>query len=98
MFPAIFYSLASSSIVFDNSTQVNSMTQFANKYNLGESYTVGGKYGGIAFLGNTKNGYTEFSFPLEINFFRSMRTHNVYNLGVSEGMSKVYYAPDYGLS
>ena len=92
-FPAIYYSLTSSAITFDNSDDLNDMTQFANKYNLGESFTVGGKYGGIAYLGNTKKGYREWTSPLECCFFRSMRTNHGFKLGVSEGMSKVLNVP-----
>ena len=94
-FPAIYYSVTSSAITFDNSCDLNDMTQFANKYNLGESFTVGGKYGGIAYLGNTKKGYREWTSPLECCFFRSMRTYHGYKLGVSEGVSKVLNTPFY---
>ena len=91
--PAIYYSLTSSAITFDNSDDLNEMTQFANKYNLGESFTVGGKYGGIAFLGNTKRGFREWTSPLERYFFISMRTNHGFKLGVSEGMSKMLNVP-----
>lgn len=92
-FPSIFYSLASSAITFENSTDLNTLTQFANKYNLSESFTVGSNYGGIAYLGNTKTGYREWTSPLERCFFKSMRRNNGYKLGVSEGMSKVLNVP-----
>ncbi len=94
-FPAIFSSLSSRAISFDDSSQYNHLTLYANNYNFGESFTVGGKYGGIAFLGNTLFGVPDWSFPIEVGFFNSMRTKNDYHLGVSEANSKLYYAYNY---
>ena len=95
--PAIFYSISPSAIAFDNSSQDNPLTHYANKYNLGESFTLGHKYGGVAFLGNTSTGivFKEWSYPIEMAFWESMQRLNVYNLGVLESMSKVYYTPYY---
>ncbi len=92
--PAIFYSISRAAIS-DNSYQGDCLTQYSNKYNLGESFTVGGKYGGVAFLGFTKSGSNDWCYPLENAFFESMNTSHSYNLGVSESMSKVYYTPNY---
>ena len=90
-FPAIFSSISSSAISFDNSNLFNNLTSDSNNYNLGESFTVGGKYGGIAFLGNTLFGVPDWSYPIEVGFFNSMRTKHDYHLGVSEAYSKLYY-------
>ncbi len=52
-------------------------------YNFGESYTLGKEYGGIAFIGNTKDGYITPSNKFQACFF-----NRFYELGKTQ-MSNV---------
>jgi hypothetical protein len=60
------------------------------KMNLGKSFTVGGNYGGVAFLGNTREGYVGSSSRLEEYFIQQLIKGH-YKVGQAEAFSKVDY-------
>lgn len=85
-YPAIAYSMSCDLTPFDIYANYNPI------YNIGESFTVGGLYGGPAFLGNTRFGYYSSigggaSVTLEINFLNQIKAGN-YNIGIAEANSK----------
>ncbi len=87
--PGILYSIACTTMPFDTYEQfVNPKFKFNTGLNLGESYTLGKNYGGVAFLGNTREGYFGSSNALEEYFYQLINTGN-YNIGKSEALSKV---------
>ena len=86
--PAIIYSTCCNVIPF-NHTKTNS---YNDSRNCGESFTVGGDYGGVAFLGNNldvliNNLYIEFARKLDEAYTNSELSH----LGILEATSKYYH-------
>lgn len=57
------------------------------KYNMAESFTVGGPYGGIAYLASTRYGWVTSSGKLALSFLDLIKT-NKYSIGESEALSK----------
>jgi len=90
--PAIGYSIACSTMPFDNTHSFNSLT-YQNKYNFGESFILGNNYGGVAYLGNTRFGYIFNSACLEENFLKAIINTSNYKIGVLEALSKCLYNP-----
>ena len=85
--PMIVYAMSCNVIPFDH-TKSNSIS---NSRNCGESFTVGGKYGGVAFLGNTLDAYgyryfIEFALKLNMAYENNYLSH----LGPLEAHSKYY--------
>lgn len=85
--PMVIYSKSCNVIPFDH-TKSNSLTASRN---CGESFTVGGRYGGVAFLGNTldanSTGYfIDFATTLNSVSGNPVLSH----LGVLETLSKHY--------
>ena len=64
--PGVLYSYACITTPFDF------VPYYYNGYdtivNVGQSYTLGKDYGGVAFIGNTRNGYTSYSSDQELHF------------------------------
>ena len=63
---------------------------FNMKYNMGESYTVGGKYGGVAYIGNTRKGYVTYSKLLEEKFIKRIIS-NSGKVGQAEALARADY-------
>ena len=57
-------------------------------YNLGQTFTIAGKFGGPAYLGNTRDGLFPASRDLFVAFIYKIKDESKYNIGVSEAMSK----------
>ena len=90
--PAIGYSIACTTMPFDDTHTFHSLTR-QNKYNFGESFVLGKNYGGVAYLGNTRFGYTYNSPKLEENFLKTIINTSNYKIGVLEALSKCLYNP-----
>lgn len=60
-------------------------------HTMSSSYTVGGKYGGVAFLGNTRKGFWDNSSELEQLFLESVNKYP--KIGIAEAISKYSYKP-----
>lgn len=88
-YPSICYSIACSTIPYDTIQGYETV-----KMNFGQSFTVGGNYGGVAFLGNTREGYIKTSSQLEESFIQQLIKGN-YKLGSAEAISKVFFNNDY---
>ena len=88
--PAIGYSTACGTIAYDNPMYLHSLT-YDNQYSFGESFILGENYGGVAYLGNTRSGYTNTSSNLEHNFLKTLVNTHIYNIGAIEAFSKILY-------
>lgn len=87
-FPAIAYSMSCSTMPYD--IYIENGHTYDLKYNVGESFTVGGLYGGPAYLGNTRFGWyggLNYSVALEFGFIKCLKDGN-YNIGIAEANSK----------
>lgn len=82
-YPSIMYSFSCHNIPFDKYLYTNNLTP----YNLGESFTVGGQYGGPIFIGNTRNGYTQESIYLFTGFISNLMSSS-FHIGRAYAISK----------
>lgn len=67
--PAIAYSIGCEICPFEK-MQPSDRTYRDGLYNMGSGFTVAGDYGGVAFIGNTRDGFVESSDKLEQLFGR----------------------------
>lgn len=79
--PGVIYSISCTIMPFDKIYNI--------PYNFGSGYTVAGKYGGVALLGNTRYGYMEVSTHLQIEFMREI--FKTRKIGMAEAISKGTY-------
>lgn len=90
-YPSIVYTISCTVMPFDCYTEyeADSYHVYDIPYNFGSAFTVAGKYGGPAFIGNTRVGWSSGSTTLEKNFFDEItQTHKV---GVAQALSKHEY-------
>lgn len=59
-------------------------------HTVASSFTVGGEYGGVAYLGNTRSGYFSSSSALEKEFLKQIGINP--RIGIAEAMSKYQYS------
>lgn len=64
--PGIIYTLSCHVMPFDI-LNMNNIT-YDYPYNIGAAYTMAGKYGGVAFIGNTRTGYDGSTTQMESSF------------------------------
>ncbi len=83
MHPSVSYSMSCTLMPYDIVQGYEDI-----RCNFGRSYTTCGKYGGVAFLGNTRIGYINDSFDLEKYFCDEIFKGN-YGLGKAEALSKI---------
>lgn len=86
--PGILYSIACDPASFDILTCSDIV--FDAPHTVASSYTVGGLYGGVAFLGNTRSGYRGASDDMEKEFLKLLKNNP--KIGVSEAVSKLVYS------
>ena|GEM_PF-196481 len=89
--PFICYSISCSIMPYDIDPTFNKFTTYENKYNFGESFTLGNNYGGPAFLGNTRMGYFNKSEYLEAEFINTLLNRQLFSPGKAEAYSKVFF-------
>ncbi len=82
--PGIVYSMSCDTNPFDIFSDGSNLYDTAP--NLGESYTCGFNYGGVAFLGNTRSGYKWTSDDLQKIFLELIPA--IRKIGVCEAISK----------
>ena len=85
-YPTIAISPSCSLTPFDVYTDMNNHT-YDVKYNVGSSFTVGGLYGGPAFVGNTRPATILYGHELECAFIKRL-VNNSPNLGQSMPFAK----------
>ena len=83
-YPSVSYSIACSNMAYD-SPKLNGYGRFDPAYdnltyNFGESYILGQNYGGVAFMGYTRNGYLTYSPQLMGEFFKLLN-EDMYDYG-----------------
>ena len=83
--PSILYSVSCHNNPFDIMEGIDHY-KYDLDMNLGESYTVGGDYGGPAFLGNTRAGLCTTSAFLERDFVNIIQNCN--KVGIAETYSR----------
>lgn len=92
-YPSILYSISCTTMPFDTYTDYsfNPPYTYQINRNLGDSFTSGKDYGGVAFLSNTREGYygnvSDYSTGLECDFFKFI-TAGCTNIGIAEALSK----------
>ena len=90
-FPNICYSISCVTAPYDKALTYYCFTTCENKFNLGESFTLGKDYGGPAYLGNSRWGHIGISDILEKEFINCIFNRYYYSIGMAEAFSKVYY-------
>ena len=79
--PGVVYSMSCTIMPFDNIYNI--------PYNLGSAYTVAGKYGGVALIGNTRKGLKRSSTELQVEFMKEVLDSR--KIGIAETLSKASY-------
>lgn len=82
LFPSVMYSIACSTMPFDEKKG------YSISINFGGSFTTGGDYGGVAYLGNTRYGYMGLSTNFEKALLKQLNLGNA-NIGIAEANSKL---------
>lgn len=82
--PAIAYSISCKIAPFDNYKEYY---EGDNRYNIGSAFTVAGNYGGVALLGNTRDGYFTYSDYMEYEFSKHIMSNSC--IGISHLLSKL---------
>ncbi len=80
--PSICYAHSCANIPFDI------YNEYDIKYNLGESFTLRNKQGGVAYIGYTRDVYTDYAISIEKLFASNLKSG--YNMGQSVMDSKIY--------
>ena len=83
-YPCICYSTACSTMPFDEMTAYEGIPM-----NFGESFTTGKNYGGPAFIGNTRKGFTPFAGSLERAFAEKLN-QGYYQIGIANALAKSF--------
>lgn len=86
--PSVIYTLSCTTCPFD--VYVSGETVFDIPQTMASSYTVGGLYGGVAYLGNTREGYFSTSSVLEGLFLDNIKQTS--KIGIAEAMSKYLFS------
>ena len=71
-YPMIAYTMACSTTPFDGYDE-----NYANRLNLGKSFTTGKDYGGPAYIGNTRVGLIDNTYKVQLNFNREISDNDV---------------------
>ena len=79
--PAVAYSLSCTIMPFDFPTERGV------EYNMGTSFTVAGRYGGVALLGNTRNGNFVYSGYIESFWGEYLKSNR--KIGIAELLSRI---------
>lgn len=85
--PSVIYSFSCTTCPFD--IYKSPSLTFDLPHTMASSFTVGGRYGGVAYLGNTRSGYFTYSPQLEVLFLANIKRNR--QIGVAEAMSKYEY-------
>lgn len=85
-YPSVMYSISCENMPFDAIESSHS-----DRYNLGEAFLCYSDAGGVAYLGNTRNGYVDESFRLFEEFVNRLEPADN-TLSMAENASRVYYS------
>ena len=96
--PSILYSTACTVALFDKITgyaynvdtkQYQFIESNVKEYNPASAFTTAGRFGGVAFLGNSREGYWYESIRLEEYFSNSLQQTSC--IGIAENISKIIF-------
>ena len=91
-YPSILYSLSCVVVPYDKTSNVGN----SGAMNCGEAFTKLPQTGGIAFIGNTRDGYVADSYKIYNSFATLINSDDYHShLGVSECISKYNYGDHY---
>lgn len=86
--PSVTYTMSCTTMPFD--VYIDGWRDiFDLPHTMASSYTVGGPYGGVAYVGNTRSGYWGSSPLLEVLFLQHIQTAP--KIGIAEALSKYAY-------
>lgn len=88
-YPGIMYSMSCTTMPYDIYT--NADTTYNVTYNVGESYTLGKDYGGVAYLGNTRVGAMGTSTTIEHYFLEQLLSGET-TISKAEAYSKINFS------
>lgn len=71
-YPMVAYSLGCTLAPFDCYSE-----EYANTVNIGQSFTLGKDYGGVAFVGNSRVGWIDNSYKVQLWFNQYMEDHTL---------------------
>lgn len=95
--PAVLYTLSCDVEPFDCLSTIDKngdlLIRNCMEYNLASAFTVAGKFGGVAFLGNTREGYFSSSGRLEKAFSECLNINP--KIGIAENISKLKYGNNF---
>ena len=93
--PSILYTLSCDTTPFDILNQKHDY--YNTEYNMGSAFTVGGGYGGVAYIGNTRVGYDGPNKIMEQSFGSYIAGGNSIGIAVSRSArSALTYNPHLG--
>ncbi len=82
--PSVAYSLSCTVMPFDHLIYEDTGLEFNHPYNIGTSFTAGGAYGGVAFIGNTRIGWDYATQKMEVRFAEECLLNKSIGEGVNE--------------
>lgn len=88
--PSIIYTMSCTTEPFD--VYDSGTFLYDIPHTMASSYTVGGLYGGVAYLGNTRDGYWKESSCLEQLFLDAIKLYP--KIGIAEALSKYSFTVD----
>lgn len=88
--PSVIYTVSCTTTPYDVYNSGDLI--FDVPHTIASSYTVGGLYGGVAYLGNTRSGYSGSSATLEQKFLDEIISYP--KVGMAEAISKYKYIGD----
>ncbi len=89
--PSVVYTMSCTTMPFD--VYAGWRDVFDLPHTMASSYTVGGVYGGVAYVGNTRSGYWKHSPDLEVLFLRQLPKNP--KIGIAEAISKSIFDVEY---
>lgn len=84
--PSVIYTMSCTTTPFDI---YDDGYRFDLPHTMSSSYTTGGLYGGVAYLGNTRLGYWPLSVDMEKVFLKQLKLYP--KVGIAEALSKFNY-------
>ncbi|MDE5793759.1 MAG: hypothetical protein K2I08_03465, partial [Muribaculaceae bacterium] len=88
--PSVIYTMSCTTMPFDVYSESGHI--FDLPHTMASSFTVGGSFGGVAYIGNTRSGYWGTSPLLEVRFLQQLK--NQVKIGIAEALSKYNFMSD----
>ncbi len=102
-FPNIMYSMSCTTMPYDIFYKEDENYTYDLPMNFGASFTLGKDYGGVAFLGNTRDGYCNYKYGNGLStilegMFLSQLNNSSYKIGIAESNSKWIFSHENSLT